>query len=311
MIGTTMTGTMAHGNAQRNSGNRSRVEQQLHEVHRAVARIGLDHAVQGRVALGRRQIRVRPRGQEPLQQRLVAQSRRIVECTHPFAVQLARICARVQQHLGHVPLRCVLHRAAQHQLAKRVERTSSILGLDALLRRKPGALSGGQRQRVALGRAIARDPAVYLFDEPLSNLDAALRAEVRVEIKKLHRELGATMVYVTHDQVEAMTLADKLVVLNGGLVEQAGPPLEVYERPASRFVAGFMGSPAMNFVRAKVEGGRATAPGLDLPAPAEARGEVIVGIRPHDVVEDTEGALVLEVEVAEDSEGERAVVSAH
>ena len=184
-------------------------------------------------------------------------------------------------------------------IASRVDEVAKMLGLGPLLERYPRQLSGGQRQRVAMGRAIARRPSLFLFDEPLSNLDAALRAEVRVEIKKLHRELGATMVYVTHDQVEAMTLADKLVVLNGGLVEQAGPPREVYERPASRFVAGFMGSPAMNFVRAKVEGGRATAPGLDLPAPAEARGEVIVGIRPHDVVEDTEGALVLEVEVAE------------
>src|SRR5262249_21385624 len=135
---------------------------------------------------------------------------------------------------------------------RRIADVSSMLGLDALLDRLPKALSGGQRQRVAMGRAIVRRPALFLFDEPLSNLDAALRADVRVEIRKLHDRLGATSVYVTHDQVEAMTLADRLFVLNRGVVEQAGAPLEIYARPHTRFVAGFLGTPPMNFLEARL-----------------------------------------------------------
>ncbi|MEZ4339874.1 MAG: sn-glycerol-3-phosphate ABC transporter ATP-binding protein UgpC [Sandaracinaceae bacterium] len=184
----------------------------------------------------------------------------------------------------------------------RVREVAAMLGLDALLDRYPRQMSGGQRQRVAMGRAIARRPQLFLFDEPLSNLDAALRSEVRVEIKKLHADLGATMVYVTHDQVEAMTLADQLVVLRAGEVEQAGPPLEVYRQPASRFVASFMGSPAMNFVEAEVEDGALVAEGLRLAIPAKRKvpKRVLVGIRPHDVVLAKEGGAVqLEVEVVE------------
>src|SRR5664280_1539690 len=128
---------------------------------------------------------------------------------------------------------------------------AKILQLEPLLDRKPGQLSGGQRQRVAIGRAIVRNPKVFLFDEPLSNLDAALRVQMRVELAKLHRDLKATMIYVTHDQVEAMTMADRIVVLNAGLVEQVGSPLELYNRPRNRFVAGFIGSPTMNFVEVK------------------------------------------------------------
>ncbi len=137
---------------------------------------------------------------------------------------------------------------AAADIKRRVETASGLLRLDALLDRRPAELSGGQRQRVAIGRAIVRQPSLFLFDEPLSNLDAALRVGTRIEIAKLHRQLGATMVYVTHDQVEAMTLADKIVVLRGGAVEQVGRPLELYARPANMFVAGFIGSPAMNFV---------------------------------------------------------------
>jgi len=178
----------------------------------------------------------------------------------------------------------------------RVSEVASMLGLEPLLDRYPRQLSGGQRQRVAMGRAIARRPTLFLFDEPLSNLAAAPRAEVRVEIKKLHLELGATMVYVTHDQVEAMTLADRLVVLNAGRVEQQGPPLEIYERPASRFVGAFMGSPAMNFIEATAVDGRAKAPGIEVAT--DASGEILLGIRPHDVEESGEG-IELEVEVVE------------
>ncbi|MBX3270344.1 MAG: sn-glycerol-3-phosphate ABC transporter ATP-binding protein UgpC [Sandaracinaceae bacterium] len=187
-------------------------------------------------------------------------------------------------------------------IEERVREVAAMLGLGALLDRYPREMSGGQRQRVAMGRAIARRPQLFLFDEPLSNLDAALRSEVRVEIKKLHADLGATMVYVTHDQVEAMTLADRLVVLRAGDVEQAGPPLEVYRRPASRFVASFMGSPSMNFVEAAVEDGALVAEGLRLPVPAgrDVARRALVGIRPHDVaLADGEGALAMDVEVVE------------
>ena len=133
-------------------------------------------------------------------------------------------------------------------IAARVAKAAGLLRLEALLERRPAELSGGQRQRVAIGRAIVREPSLFLFDEPLSNLDAALRVGTRIEIAKLHRALGATMVYVTHDQVEAMTLADKIVVMNGGVVEQVGRPLDLYNHPRNRFVAGFIGSPTMNFI---------------------------------------------------------------
>ncbi|MDH2433733.1 sn-glycerol-3-phosphate ABC transporter ATP-binding protein UgpC [Pokkaliibacter sp. MBI-7] len=145
-----------------------------------------------------------------------------------------------------------LAKASRETVAERVENTARILQLDTLLQRKPRALSGGQRQRVAMGRAIAREPRVMLFDEPLSNLDASLRVQMRMEIAKLHRRLGSTMIYVTHDQVEAMTLADKIVVLSGGRVEQVGTPYELYEHPATTFVAGFIGSPKMNLISGTV-----------------------------------------------------------
>ncbi len=137
------------------------------------------------------------------------------------------------------------------QVKARVDEAARILQIGALLRRKPKELSGGQRQRVAIGRAIVRKPKLFLFDEPLSNLDAELRTQMRVEIAKLHRDLGVTMVYVTHDQIEAMTLADRIVVLRAGLIEQVGTPSELYDEPANRFVAGFIGSPKMNFIEAK------------------------------------------------------------
>ncbi len=143
------------------------------------------------------------------------------------------------------------------EIERRVQLAASTLGLDEVLDRKPRQLSGGQRQRVAVGRAIVREPAVFLFDEPLSNLDAKLRVQTRREIAKLHRDLGATMIYVTHDQVEAMTLGDRIVVMNAGRVQQVDTPLALYDRPANRFVAGFIGSPAMNFVEGTVSDRRA------------------------------------------------------
>jgi lactose/L-arabinose transport system ATP-binding protein len=181
------------------------------------------------------------------------------------------------------------------EIRAKVAEAARILRLENLLDRKPKALSGGQRQRVAIGRAIVRGPEVFLFDEPLSNLDAELRVEMRVEIARLHKEIGATMIYVTHDQVEAMTLADKIVVLRAGRVEQAGAPLDLYHDPANRFVAGFIGSPAMNFVRGTVEGGAVRAPGFsDRPVrPACAlppdRTEVILGLRPQHLALDLNG----------------------
>src|ERR1700761_1006731 len=147
------------------------------------------------------------------------------------------------------------------EIAKRVERASRMLQLDALLGRKPAQLSGGQRQRVAIGRALVREAQGFLFDEPLSNLDAKLRTELRRELKALHRELGATMVYVTHDQVEAMTLATRVAVMRGGRIQQIGTPGEVYARPANLFVAGFLGSPSMNFVDGQI-GGQAVTLGV-------------------------------------------------
>lgn len=168
----------------------------------------------------------------------------------------------------------------------KVAEASRVLKLDDYLARKPKALSGGQRQRVAIGRAIVRGPEVFLFDEPLSNLDAELRVEMRVEIARLHQEIGATMIYVTHDQVEAMTLADKIVVLRAGRIEQVGAPLELYNDPDNKFVAGFIGSPAMNFFSANARNGTVQVPalgGAQMPAPGSLGGDgsVTVGLRPN------------------------------
>ena len=150
-------------------------------------------------------------------------------------------------------------------IEKRTERAASMLQLGPLMDRKPSQLSGGQRQRVAIGRAIVREPDVFLFDEPLSNLDAALRVQMRIEIGKLHNDLKSTMIYVTHDQVEAMTMADKIVVLHGGIIEQVGSPLELYHRPRNMFVAGFIGSPKMNFIPVTVQAARDGNVMLSLP----------------------------------------------
>jgi ABC-type sugar transport system ATPase subunit len=158
---------------------------------------------------------------------------------------------------------------ARADIEKRTERAANMLQLGPLLDRKPSQLSGGQRQRVAIGRAIVREPDVFLFDEPLSNLDAALRVQMRIEIAKLHQDLKATMIYVTHDQVEAMTMADKIVVLNAGIIEQVGSPLELYHRPNNMFVAGFIGSPKMNFIKAIASSGAGGRIDVKLPGGAK------------------------------------------
>ncbi len=175
---------------------------------------------------------------------------------------------------------------AEAEVETRVNRAAEKLGIGHLLQRFPRELSGGQRQRVAIGRAIVRDAALYLFDEPLSNLDAQLRDEMRVEIKRLHQELGRTMVYVTHDQIEAMTLADRIILLRDGLIEQQGAPLDLFERPQTRFVAGFLGSPKMNFLQATLtKSGVRLADGSVLPLPGRKgvnEGQaVFLGIRPQ------------------------------
>ena len=179
-------------------------------------------------------------------------------------------------------------------IAQKVAEASRILKLGDYLKRKPAALSGGQRQRVSIGRAIVRGPEVFLFDEPLSNLDAELRVEMRVEIARLHKEIGATMIYVTHDQVEAMTLADKIVVLRGGVIEQVGAPMDLYRDPDNKFVAGFIGSPAMNFLSAVVKNGLVNVPGLetsvDLPVTLPAEGTAVeIGLRPEHLTLDPTG----------------------
>ena len=170
------------------------------------------------------------------------------------------------------------------EVAQRVETAARLLDITPLLARRPAQLSGGQRQRVAMGRAIVRDPAVFLFDEPLSNLDAKLRVQMRAEIKGLQAKVRKTSIYVTHDQVEAMTLADRVVVMNGGRIEQQGTPMELYLRPANRFVAGFIGSPGMNFLPVEIEGGTArTMAGGLVPVATPGARRAVAGIRPEDL----------------------------
>jgi multiple sugar transport system ATP-binding protein len=182
----------------------------------------------------------------------------------------------------------MLAKQAQSVIDERVSKAAAILGLNDLLTRYPRQLSGGQRQRVAMGRAIVRDSQVFLFDEPLSNLDAKLRVQMRTEIKELHQRIRTTSIYVTHDQIEAMTMADKIVVMRDGVVEQIGSPLELYDRPANQFVAGFIGSPSMNFLPGRIRGGQVELISGDcLPIPSTSRAiegqEVIYGTRPEHI----------------------------
>jgi multiple sugar transport system ATP-binding protein len=198
---------------------------------------------------------------------------------------------------------------SKSEIASRVDEAARMLDLTDLLQRKPGQLSGGQRQRVAMGRAIVRNPSVFLFDEPLSNLDAKLRVQMRSEIKLLHHRVKTTAVYVTHDQIEAMTLADRIVVLNGGTIEQVGTPLELYNKPANLFVAGFIGSPAMNFIKAELKQtaagckavlGDGTEIGLPARAYASSAASIVLGIRPESVTIDRQaGDLAGTLKVAE------------
>ncbi len=182
-------------------------------------------------------------------------------------------------------------RLPKDEIEKRVARAAEILQIGPLLKRKPGALSGGQRQRVAIGRALVRDVDVFLFDEPLSNLDAKLRADLRVELKRLHEQLQNTMIYVTHDQVEAMTLADRIAIMKGGQVMQLDSPANIYNKPRNRYVAGFIGSPAMNFIEGELSGGvfkadgfEASLAGYDWASETPADGPVTLGLRPEHIL---------------------------
>jgi lactose/L-arabinose transport system ATP-binding protein len=195
------------------------------------------------------------------------------------------------------------HRPKQ-EIAEKVARAARILRLEEYLQRKPAQLSGGQRQRVAIGRAIVRDPGVFLFDEPLSNLDAELRVQMRVELSKLHKMLGNTMIYVTHDQTEALTMADRIVVLRAGRIEQIGAPIDLYEDPDNAFVGGFIGSPRMNFLAGEArEGGRIAVGGIEIPSPAKAPlsagTRLQVGLRPEHLDEADGNALDATVEIVE------------
>ena len=201
-----------------------------------------------------------------------------------------------------------LRKQAKERIAAAVTAASSKLGLDPLLERRPKALSGGQRQRVAMGRAIVRQPKAFLFDEPLSNLDARLREQMRAEIKKLHGELKATSIYVTHDQIEAMTLADRIVAMHGGVVQQIGTPLDLYDRPANLFVAGFIGSPGMNFLEGKAvasndQASIRLADDTVLPvrssSPVADGAPLTLGIRPEHVTVVEDGGMIATVELME------------
>jgi multiple sugar transport system ATP-binding protein len=198
-----------------------------------------------------------------------------------------------------------LRKEPREVIDRRIAEVATLLEIDHLLERHPRALSGGQRQRVAMGRAIVRRPSLFMFDEPLSNLDASLRNSVRIDIRRLHDELGATSIYVTHDQVEAMTLADVLVVLDKGRVQQIGAPLEIYRRPVNRFVAGFLGSPGMNFLPGRIDGHRVVlGDGIEIPlgeddARHEHGREVVLGVRPHDLRTRDDGSLRFAAEVIE------------
>jgi multiple sugar transport system ATP-binding protein len=188
------------------------------------------------------------------------------------------------------------------EIDKRVNDAAKILGLEQFLKRKPRALSGGQRQRVALGRAIVRNPQVFLLDEPLSNLDAKLRGQTRIELQKLHRDLETTFIYVTHDQVEAMTMGDRIAIMNGGILQQVGTPDDIYDHPANLFVAGFIGTPTMNFVPATMQNGSAKASGFEVKLPKSLGKEKgVLGFRPEAVTErpSEEATLDMKVDVVE------------
>jgi sn-glycerol 3-phosphate transport system ATP-binding protein len=294
----------------------------LRELHKSYAGLEVIHGVSCEIADGELIVIVGPSGcgkstllrmiagLEEISAGEVAIGGRVVNAVEPRDRDIAMVFQNyaLYPHMtvfGNMAYGLKIRGLSKRDIAARVGRAAEILQLETLLDRKPRALSGGQRQRVAMGRAIVRDPQVFLFDEPLSNLDAKLRVQMRVEIKKLQQSLATTSIYVTHDQVEAMTLADRLIVMNAGLAEQIGPPIELYERPASVFVAGFIGSPAMNFLSGRTADGHVLLDGgATLPLPpgstAAPGSAVTVGMRPEHFAADGEGAqMTLVVDLVE------------
>ena len=255
---------------------------------------GLDHPTEGRIRIGDRDVTDVP-----------ARARDVAMVFQNYALY-PHMSVRENLEFG---LR--MRKTPRPEIARRVGAAAEQLGISTLLERRPAALSGGERQRVALGRAIVREPVVFLFDEPLSNLDARLRVQTRAELVRLHRELGTTMVYVTHDQVEAMTMGQRIAVLDGGVLQQVAPPLELYHRPANRFVASFIGSPPMNFFEGRIVAGDGTlmfrGPSFELPVPPQgeaaggpAPGDVALGIRPeHLTIAGADADFRIEVLVVE------------
>jgi multiple sugar transport system ATP-binding protein len=260
-------------------------------------------------------------GLENITSGTIAIGGRVVNDVHPKERDIAMVFQNyalyphmtVAQNMG---FSLMLRGSSKTEVTERVSSAADILGLDGLLNRYPRQLSGGQRQRVAMGRAIVRDPQVFLFDEPLSNLDAKLRVAMRTEIKELHQRLRTTTIYVTHDQIEAMTMADRIVVMHDGAVEQVGAPLELYDRPINRFVAGFIGSPAMNFIEGRIA---ADASSVETPQgdrlaigaiPIEAGHPVVYGIRPEHL-ELADDGIPADVVVIEPTGSETQIVARH
>ena len=227
---------------------------------------GLERATSGRISIGGRLVNhVSPRDRDVA---MVFQNYAL----YPHMTVFKNLAFGLKQR-----------RVASAEIDRRVREASAMLGLDELLRRRPAQLSGGQRQRVAMGRALVREPKVFLLDEPLSNLDAKLRVQMRGDLKRLHQQLGITTIYVTHDQVEAMTLGDRIAVMSAGELQQVGEPQDVYDHPTNLFVGAFIGSPAMNLLRATALGGRVTAGDLELDLPGVPDGELVLGLRPEDL----------------------------
>jgi len=253
---------------------------------------GLESVSEGQVHIGRRDVT----GLPPSQRKVAMVFQSYALYPHMTAVQNLSFGMRMRG-------------VAKSEIAEKVARASEVLQLEPYLKRKPGELSGGQCQRVAIGRALVQDPDIFLFDEPLSNLDAELRVKMRTEIADLHRRLGATMVYVTHDQTEAMTLADRIVVLRDGRIEQVGAPMALYTNPVNQFVAGFIGSPKMNFLRAEavaenVGEVRVSVAGASLRIPVSdhpelAGSEMTLGLRPEHLRLSAEGPIKAEVRAVE------------
>jgi multiple sugar transport system ATP-binding protein len=306
---------------------------QIHDVRKSFAGFEVLHGVSIPIADGEFVVLVGPSGcgkstllrmlagLENITSGTISIGERVVNNVHPKERDIAMVFQNyaLYPHMtvaDNMAFSMKLRGAAKADIEARVSKAANILGLKPLLDRFPRQLSGGQRQRVAMGRAIVRDPQVFLFDEPLSNLDAKLRVAMRTEIKELHQRLKTTTVYVTHDQIEAMTMADKIVVMHDGVIEQMGAPLDLYDRPANQFVAGFIGSPAMNFIDGKIVANSqpyvealngARLPVASVPAGSDGK-PVVYGVRPEHL-ELADDGVMAEVVVVEPTGSETQVVA--